>query len=186
MVELVDLWLPILLSSVGIYVFSSLAWMVLPHHRPDFQKLEKEDEVMDFVRGLGVTEGNFMFPYCGNPKEMNSEEFNKKWETGPRGHLCVFPDCSMGGNMAKTYAVWLLSVFSIAYLATMGITDQAAPLLVFRFFATASLLTYFVAVVPGSIWYRSRIKGHLIDAIACSLIVGAIFAWQWPYTEATA
>ncbi|MDA0589631.1 MAG: hypothetical protein O3C17_16640 [Planctomycetota bacterium] len=184
MVELVDLWLPILLSSVAIFIVSSMCWTMLPHHRPDLQKLDKEDEVIEFVRGLGVADGNYTFPYCGNPEDFKNSDLKKKWEDGPRGLLCTFPLASMGGNMAKTFVVWLLSVFSIAYLATMGITDQAAPLLVFRFFATASLLTYFVAVVPGSIWYHSRIKGHLIDAIAYALIVGAIFAWRWPYVEA--
>ena len=52
MIELTTLWLPIVLATVAIFIYSSMAWMMLPHHRPDFTKLEKEDEVMDFVRGL--------------------------------------------------------------------------------------------------------------------------------------
>lgn len=181
MIELTALWLPIVLATVAIFIYSSMAWMMLPHHRPDYAKLEKEDEVMDFVRGLDLADGNYMFPCASSPEDMKSEEMQKKWNDGPRGTLSVMPNHSMGANIGKTFLVWAVSVFSIAYLATMGVTDQATPMLVFRFFATAGLLVYFVALVPGSIWYHSRIQGHLIDAIVHALVLGGLFAWLWPY-----
>ena len=39
MVPLVDLWLPILLSAVLVFVASSILHMVIPIHRGDFGKL---------------------------------------------------------------------------------------------------------------------------------------------------
>ena len=39
MVTISTLWLPILVSTVLVFVASSLIWMVLPHHRSDTRKL---------------------------------------------------------------------------------------------------------------------------------------------------
>ncbi len=35
MEPLLDLWLPIVVSAVIVFVASFLAWMVLPHHKGD-------------------------------------------------------------------------------------------------------------------------------------------------------
>jgi len=37
-----------------------------------------------------------------------------------------------------------------------------------------------LAIVALSIWFRSRIVGHVIESIAYAAIVGAIFAGLWP------
>jgi hypothetical protein len=43
MVTIGALWLPILLSSIVVWVASALFWMVMPHHKSDFGKLPDED-----------------------------------------------------------------------------------------------------------------------------------------------
>ena len=53
MVSLADLWLPILLSAVLVFVASSLIHMVLGWHRHDFKKFGAEDAVMDALRLTG-------------------------------------------------------------------------------------------------------------------------------------
>ena len=47
---MLSLWLPIVLSAVGVFIASSVVHMVLPYHRSDYDKLEKEDEVMQALR----------------------------------------------------------------------------------------------------------------------------------------
>ena len=64
MVSLADLWLPILLSAVLVFVASSLIHMVLGWHRHDFKKLAAEDAVMDALRPFNLGPGNYVAPWA--------------------------------------------------------------------------------------------------------------------------
>jgi len=46
MVPLTDLWLPIALAAVIVFVASSILHMALPWHRGDYRRLPAEDETM--------------------------------------------------------------------------------------------------------------------------------------------
>jgi hypothetical protein len=177
---LVSLVLPIILSAVALFFASFLSWMVLQLHKKDWIKIEKEDEFIDSVRANGVTRGSFMFPCCNSQEEMKSEEFQKKWESGPCGVITVFPKPNMGRNLGLTFLYFLGVSFCLAYLATFGVKDDATFMDVFRFVGTAGLLTYLAAIVQHAIWFHSRIVGHVIESIAYALITGAIFAALWP------
>ncbi len=48
-VPLVDLWLPILLSAVFVFVVSSVIHMATPMHKGDMRPLPNEDDVMAAV-----------------------------------------------------------------------------------------------------------------------------------------
>ena len=51
---LADLWLPIVLSAVLVFVVSSILHMVIPIHKGDYKKLPGEDQVLESMRGAGV------------------------------------------------------------------------------------------------------------------------------------
>ncbi len=59
---MLDLWLPILISTVALFFASFLSWMVVKLHEKDWVKMEGEDNVIDAVREAAVPEGNYMFP----------------------------------------------------------------------------------------------------------------------------
>jgi len=42
MVTISSLWLPILISAVGVWLMSVLVWVVLPHHKLDYKALPDE------------------------------------------------------------------------------------------------------------------------------------------------
>lgn len=42
-----DLWMPILVSGLAVFVVSALAWTVFPHHKKEYGKLSNEDAVME-------------------------------------------------------------------------------------------------------------------------------------------
>ena len=46
MVALASLWLPILLSAIGVFVVSSIVHMVLPIHRGDYRQLPSETDTL--------------------------------------------------------------------------------------------------------------------------------------------
>lgn len=54
MVPISSLLIPILLAAVLVFLASFLPHMVLPHHRTDFAKLPKEDEVRSALPPGGV------------------------------------------------------------------------------------------------------------------------------------
>lgn len=72
MVPLADLWLPILVSGVLVFVVSSVIHMAIPLHRGDFAKLPGEDAIRSALRGQGISRGSYMFPFCGSMKAMGS------------------------------------------------------------------------------------------------------------------
>ena len=78
MISLVDLWLPILLSAVFVFVVSSILHMLIPIHKGDFKKMPGEEKVLEEMRAQGVQPGSYMFPYVGSPKEMCSPEMIEK------------------------------------------------------------------------------------------------------------
>ena len=176
----ISLAVPILLSGVALFFASFLSWMVLQLHKRDWVKLAQEDKFLEAARGCGLSPGSYMFPACGCPEEMKSEEFIKKMETGPRGVMTVFGKFSMGQNLAQTFVYFLVASFCLAYLTTLAIPPGADFMTVFRFVSTAGFLTFFAAIVPHAIWFKCRIVGHLIESLAFAAIIGAIFGAMWP------
>ena len=67
---LVDLWLPILLAAVLVFVASSIRHMVIPWHRADYGKLPGEAAVLEAMRGKRVPPGAYMFPMPSSMKDM--------------------------------------------------------------------------------------------------------------------
>jgi hypothetical protein len=64
MVEIANLWLPIVLSSVAVFIVSFLTWMVLPVHKGDWQKLPNEDHFVENLRSQEIPSGNYLFPFA--------------------------------------------------------------------------------------------------------------------------
>ena len=91
MIALTSLWFPILLSTVVVFVASSIMHMVLPYHKSDYRKLPDEDRVTDAMRSAGVTSGPaYFFPYFSF-NEMKSAPVVEKLKRGPVGLLTVLP-----------------------------------------------------------------------------------------------
>ena len=63
--SVVQLWLPILLSSVAIFFGSFLSWMVLQLHKQDWQRLPQQEELLAVLRGITfLSEPRPLFPFC--------------------------------------------------------------------------------------------------------------------------
>lgn len=175
---LTSLAVPILLSAVALFFASFLSWMAVQLHKDDWKKLENEDAVMAAATSVPI--GSYMFPRANSMAEMNTEEFKKKYEAGPRGLLTILPKTNMGLNLALTFLYFIAVSFLLAYLASMALHPGDDFAKVFRFVSTAGLMTFLAAMVQHAIWFRPRIIGHVIESIAYALIVGALFAIFWP------
>jgi hypothetical protein len=58
MTELQALWLPILLSSVIVFVVSSVIHTVLPWHKNDYRQVPGQDRIMDALRPFAIPPGD--------------------------------------------------------------------------------------------------------------------------------
>jgi hypothetical protein len=184
MTELSDLWLPILLSSVIVFVASSLIHMVLPWHKNDYPKLANEDKVLDALRPLAIPPGNYMLPRPSGQQEARSPEFAEKLKKGPVLMLHVWPGSA---PMTQSLVLWFLyslviGVFS-AYVAGRAVGPGADYLQVFRFVGATAFMSYSLALWQMSIWYRRAwsitIKAT-IDGLIYALLTAGTFGWLWP------
>ena len=72
MVPLTELWFPILLSAVFVFLVSSILHMVIPIHKGDFKKMPGEDKVLEAMRSQNLQPGSYMFPCAESMKDMAS------------------------------------------------------------------------------------------------------------------
>jgi hypothetical protein len=185
MVTLDALWLPILVSTILVFVASSLVWMVLPHHRPDVKGLPDEAAVMEAIRKQSPAPGLYNFPHPPTRKAMSDPAFIDKMTKGPVGMLNVWAPRPI--NMGKSMGQWITYVLVIsivvAYVTGRTVGAGAPFLAVFRVAGTVGSLAYASAIVPGAIWW-----GHpwnvtwkeVADGIVYGLLTGASFGWLFP------
>jgi hypothetical protein len=185
MVDLLDLWIPILVSGALVFVASSVIHMCLPIHKGDYKKLPGEEELLSAMKGQGVERGQYMFPMPPSMKEMNSPQMIEKYERGPVGYMVVLPSGAPG--MGKSLVQWfvytlVISVF-VAYLATLMLDPGAHYGDVFRITSTVAFLGYGVGVLNDSIWkgvsWRITLK-HVFDGAVYALVTAGVFGWLWP------
>lgn len=186
MVALLDLWFPILLSAVLVFVASSIMHMCLPIHKADYRGIPGEAEVLAVLRAQGLEPGGYVFPHCKSMKDMSSPETLEKYRQGPVGFLTVVPSgpCRMGKSLLQWFLYTVVIGVFVAYVASFaGLGRGAGFLAVFRLAGTVAILAYAVTQIPDSIW-----KGHrwtstwkfVGDGIVYGLITGATFGWLWP------
>ncbi len=184
-----DLWLPILLSGVAVWVASALAWMAIGHHRKDRDPIPggKEREFMDTIKRLNIPPGNYGFPdFCQHhdlPPKERKEAMKALYNTRPMGMLRVWGEVNMGVNMFLTFLFYLITSMVIAFLAAGALPHGASFATVFHLCSLAGILAYCFATFPGDLWYQLKHRAMLmcwIDGIIFGLITGLIFAWLWP------
>jgi hypothetical protein len=185
MVQLLDLWLPIVLSAVFVFIASSLIHMCLPIHKSDCKKLPKEDGILDAIRAQNLRPGDYMFPGAASMKDMYSPEMIEKFNRGPVGILSVLPNgpFSMGISLVQWFLFSLLISIFVAYIASIGLARGAAAMDVFRLAGSAGILGYAATSIPNSIWKGLSWKitaKFIADGIVYGLATGAAFAWLWP------
>ncbi|MEQ8208812.1 MAG: hypothetical protein RH917_03190 [Lacipirellulaceae bacterium] len=179
MVELTALWLPILASTAALFFLGFIFWMVLPVHQADWKRLPDEAAFGEAVRGINIPAGNYMIPY-GDMKEMQTPEFAERQKQGPQGILQIWTECPMGKMLGQQVLFLLVTMFSVAYLATQALTPGAEFMAVFQFVGAATLLVLTMGHIPGRIWYKRRALGHVVDGVVQGVAAGLIFAALWP------
>ena len=169
-----ELWLPILVAGIGVHICSFLAWVVLPHHKPEWVHLPLEDSLEGAIKSSGATAGNqYMLYEPGADPEKNC--------AACRGMLILWDfKPSMGRNILLTLIYFLGISFLIGYLASFALGAEAVSHNVFRFTSTISLMVYALGSFPNTIWFRRQVLMDILDGVVYAVVTGLAFAMLWP------
>ena len=185
MIDLYVLWLPILLSSVLVFVASSAIHTASPWHKSDFPRLSNQDQVMDALRPLAVPPGDYFIPRPTDREEMASPAFADKMKRGPVMVFTVMPSgpMSMGRNLGLWFVYLIVVGLLTAYVAGLALPAGADFVRVMKFTAVTAFVGYSAAHWRMSIWYRrawsTTIKAT-VDGAVYGLVTAGVFAWLWP------
>lgn len=185
MVAIPTLWLPVLLSAVGVFAASSLIHMLLGYHKSDFKPLPDEKGVMDALRPFAVPPGEYAFPRANCRKDMAAPEFQAKLADGPVAFINVLPNGPF--SMGKSLVLWFIysvvvGIFA-AYVAGQALPAGAHYLKVFQFTGVTAFACYAVAGLQASIWYRRSwctTAKNTFDGLLYALVTAGFFGWLWP------
>ncbi len=185
MVELTQLWIPIVAAAVATFVVSCLIHMVFKWHNPDYRRLSNEDEVRAAIRKGSPTPGQYIFPHCLEGKQMADPAMQQKFVDGPVGVLYVKPNgAPQIGPFLLNWIVYTIVVSALAgYLAQSTLTTGAAYLKVFQVVGASAWLAYAWQGPSDSIWkgkpWVITFRG-MVDGLIYAALTAGTFAWLWP------
>jgi hypothetical protein len=182
---LAELWLPIVLSTVFVFIASCVVHMAIPLHKSEYKGVPDETRLREAVRAQNLPTGDYYFPWCRDMKEMRTPEMIQKFIQGPVGILTIRQSGPPG--MTRNLVQWVLFTLIIAvltaYLGDLALAPGAGFGPVLRVTSTAAFMAFAPAYVHGAIWKGtpwSTALRFVLDGLIYGLVVGATFAWLWP------
>jgi hypothetical protein len=183
--NLPQLWLPILVTAVLVFIASSLIHMVLKWHNSDYKKLSNEDDVRAAIRASSPSPGQYTLPYCTDMKDMQGEAMQKKFIDGPIGFLTLRKNGppSMSGSLIQWFLYTLLvaaiaGAIALRVFGLQGSSHGAGHLV-----GLVSFLTYAGGSVQSGIWMGKpwgSVAKDLLDALIYATISAFAFQFLWP------
>jgi hypothetical protein len=182
---LTELWLPIVLSTVGVFIASAVLWMASPLHKKDFTTPPEEDGIRRIVREKNFAPGQYFIPWggCGN---MKDPAFLERMKEGPWLNMVVM---SGTPNFGRSLIQWFIHVLVltvlIAYAAGVMLPTHAPIeyLKVFQVVGAIAILAHAGSWAENTIWkglpWRLSIS-RLFDGLVYGLLTAGVFAWLWP------
>jgi len=185
MVTLAQVWVPILLSAFLVFIGSSVVHMVLKWHNSDYRKLPNEDEVRAAVRKGNPPPGQYIMPYCTDPKEQAKPENQQRYVEGPVGMITIMRNGvpNMGPMLGQWFGFNIVVSFFVAYVASRTLPLGTEYLKVFQVTGAVAFVSYAMGALPGAIWmgkpWSAALK-DVADGLIYALLMAGAFGWLWP------
>ena len=178
--SILDLWLPIVVSTIFAWIASALVWTVLPWHKGDYAKTTDEEGVRTALKGLKP--GCYNVPHCPDQKALQNPEMQQKFAEGPLAFITVLPNGmpNMGRNMALMIGYFIFVGILCAYFVSRTTGPDSSYLEVFRIAGTVAWIANGVAHIPESVWFGrpfSSTAKSMGDALIYGLLTGGVFGW---------
>ena len=185
MVSIPELWLPILVATVLVFVASNIVWMALPHHKSDAQRLPDEAGALDALGKQGLKPGLYRLPWANSMAEMKDPAFVEKLNKGPVAMLTVWPSgpFNMGRQLGLWTAYLVVMGILVAYVTGRVLGPDSAYLQVFRVAGTVAFMGYSGAQLPSAIWWGKPLSiaaKEILDGLLYALVTAGAFGWLWP------
>lgn len=185
MVTLGALWLPIVLSAVFVFVASSIIHMLLGYHNRDYTRLPNEDAVRAAIRAGNPEPKQYIIPYSGGMKEMQTAEMQQKYVEGPVAVLNLRRPGKpgMGPQLGQWFVFNLVTSFFVAYVASHTLAPGTSYLEVFRIVGAVTFLAYAFGQIPAAIWMAKPWPvafKEVFDGLIYGLVTAGTFGWLWP------
>lgn len=184
MVEISQLWLPVVVSSVVVFFASFLAWMVIGHHKKDIKTLENEKSLIDQLKQLNIAPGTYMWPGCCPGEDMNSEAFKARYDAGPWGSMnIVAAKPNFARNLILTFLFYVIVSLFVAYVTGQARAAGAGFMTVFQVAGAAAILGYCAGSIPNAIFFSKPgrfVLTEFLDGLVYGLLTGVAFAVLWP------
>ena len=176
---IMSLWLPVLVTTVAVFITGAIIWMVMPWHKTDWRRTTDEEAVRDALRSTGP--GMYTVPNCP-PEQFKDPAMQQKFIDGPQAFITVVPNGlpKMGGKLLMNFLYNLLVAVICAYVVSRTLSGGADYLTMFRIAGTVAFITYGGAYIQESIWFGrswSATTKNLLDALIYALLTGGIFGW---------
>lgn len=185
-----QLWLPILVSAVVVFMASSVIWMATPLHKKDYGEPPDKDGVLEVMRRAPFSPGVYCFPWTANyGAAMKDPAFMEKWNNGPWATLVVPP---RQPSFARSLVLWFINLVVVGALVAF-VAASALPmnsvvgspeyLHVFRVVGGTAFLGHAGMAACESIWMGHTWRYSMtkvIDGLIYALLTAGVFAWLWP------
>jgi hypothetical protein len=185
MTPFASLWLPLLLSTVFVFIVSSIIHMAPLWHKNDYPKMANEDAFRAALKGLAIIPGDYVVPRADCHADMKKPEYLEKLNQGPVMMLTVLPNGPF--KMAGSLVQWLLFCgvvgLTAACVAGTALKPGADPLQIFHFTAVTALAGYVLGLWQMSIWYKRSWLATLkstFDGLIYAATTAGTFVWLWP------
>ena len=183
MAFLAQLWLPIVVSAVMVFVISAATHMLVPARADEWGHLTRQDAIQEALRG--VDPGLYMVPTPADKAKRMTPEAMKRWAEGPAALVTLLPagPINMGRNLGLSFLTNLVVSALVAYVAFHTLGYAAHYRAVFRVVGTIGFLAYATGSLYEGIWYWKPWRSLAMtatDALLFGLAMAGTFGWLWP------
>lgn len=174
-----ELWMPILLSAVFVWIASGIIHMALPVHKNDYKALPNEEKAMAGLEGTPA--GSYMFPFC-TMEQMKDPAVMERINKGPTGVVTVWGGAvNMGRNLQMTLLSYILIGVFVAYVCWHTKSSMDSYLDVFRIAGTTAFMVHGLGHIGHAIWFKMPGSwGYVIGGAVYGLLTGGTFGWLMP------
>jgi hypothetical protein len=183
MAFLAQLWLPIVVSAVLVFVVSAITHMLIPARQTEWGHLAKESALQEALGG--AKPGLYGFPMPADVRQRGKPAAMQRWAEGPSGWLALVPagPINMGRNLGLSFLMNLFVSTMAAYIAAHALGMAPHYRAVFRVIGSIGFLAYAVGMIYESIWFWRPWKSlayTAVDALLYAMVMGGTFGWLWP------
>jgi hypothetical protein len=183
-----QIWLPILVAAVAVFIASSLIHMVFKWHNADYKRLPNEDEVSAAIRAGSAKPGLYGLPHCTDMKQIQAEQMQKKFREGPVGFVTLRKNGppSMGGSLLQWFTFNLIVAMLAGDISLQLYGIQTNPANVAQMVGILGFLTYAGSNVQAGIWMGKpwgAVLKEILDGLIYAVVSGLAFWWLWPVVK---